>query len=78
MPFSGASVLSKHLSYESDIFMQASLLAVGNRNTRSFLTAMLQRKQTKERELCCVVLCGRDSQHTTLFVRRVGIKNCLH
>jgi hypothetical protein len=42
------SVWSKHLTNESDIFVQASLLAIGNCNTRSLLSSMLQRKQPEE------------------------------
>ena len=47
----GKCVRSEHLTHKTNIFMESCLLAIGDSNTCSLLSSMLQCEQTEKGEL---------------------------
>ena len=60
---------------EANVFVKLCAATVGNRDTGSFLPAMLQREEAEERKLCALMWVGTIDGKDAAFVARVVVLN---
>ncbi len=58
-----------HMRHQTHGFVRGNTLTIGHGNAGTFLTAMLELKQTKERQPADIKTLAINSEHATFFVQ---------